>query len=180
MFKRDWAKTLYDKIQNNKIKIGIVGLGYVGLPLALVFAKKYEVYGFDVDRTKISMLKNEQSYIVDVSSEELARVLNKSFYPSSEERVLDETYLPQELEKRLEAQPLKTSLLYMHGFKSIPSKKLNDFLNYKGFFRRVALEKIWDILRSSYLEYHSKKNPSISLSEESMTKDLKEIAEKHI
>jgi len=90
MFKKYWAKLLYDKIQNKTVKIGIVGLGYVGLPLALAFAKKYKVYGFDVDENKIKMLNNAQSYIVDVSTGELKRVLNKSFYPSADEAVLDD------------------------------------------------------------------------------------------
>lgn len=89
MFEKDWAKMLYEKVQHNNLKIGIVGLGYVGLPLALAFAKKYEVYGFDVDKNKIDMLNKAQSYIVDVSSEDLERVLNKGFYPAADENVLD-------------------------------------------------------------------------------------------
>lgn len=32
------------------MKIGIIGLGYVGLPLAVLFSKKYEVIGYDIDR----------------------------------------------------------------------------------------------------------------------------------
>ena len=89
MFKKEWAKTLYYKFQKNILKIGIVGLGYVGLPLALAFAKKYEVYGFDVDENKISMLNRGESYIVDVKSEDLAKVLNSRFYPTTDERILD-------------------------------------------------------------------------------------------
>ena len=41
-----------------KIKIAIVGLGYVGLPLAIEFGKKYSVVGFDTDQARIDDLKN--------------------------------------------------------------------------------------------------------------------------
>ena len=51
---------LINKIKNKKIKIGIVGLGYVGLPLAKGFLdKKVKVYGFDTDR-KIELLKSKK------------------------------------------------------------------------------------------------------------------------
>ena len=41
-----------------KIKIGIIGLGYVGFPLANEFAKKFEVKGFDLSKQRINQLKN--------------------------------------------------------------------------------------------------------------------------
>ena len=39
-------------------KISIIGLGYVGLPLAVEFGKKYQVIGFDIDENRINELKN--------------------------------------------------------------------------------------------------------------------------
>ena len=52
------------KINSNKIKLGIIGLGYVGLPLLLGFANKgLNVIGFDIDKKKINMLKLGKSYI---------------------------------------------------------------------------------------------------------------------
>ena len=44
-------------MDNNKIKICVVGLGYVGLPLALAFAEKFQVVGFDIDIKRIKDLK---------------------------------------------------------------------------------------------------------------------------
>ena len=41
-------------MKKNKDKIGIIGLGYVGLPLALEFSKKKKVLGFDLDKRRIS------------------------------------------------------------------------------------------------------------------------------
>ncbi|MCL6573702.1 MAG: UDP-N-acetyl-D-glucosamine dehydrogenase, partial [Bacillus sp. (in: Bacteria)] len=54
--------------------IGVIGLGFVGLPLALLFNKKgFKVIGIDVDQTKINDLKQNASYIPDISDEEIRR-----------------------------------------------------------------------------------------------------------
>ena len=49
---------LYDKIKNREEKISIVGLGYVGMPIAVAFAKKTDVIGFDISKEKIELYKN--------------------------------------------------------------------------------------------------------------------------
>jgi len=55
---------LLEKIKGKKVKIGIIGLGYVGLPLGLEFAGKgFDVLGFDLDDRKIEFLKEGKSYI---------------------------------------------------------------------------------------------------------------------
>ena len=41
-----------------KFKIGVVGLGYVGLPVAVCFAKKYEVVGYDINESRVDDLNN--------------------------------------------------------------------------------------------------------------------------
>ena len=64
---------LKDKIQNKQARIGIIGLGYVGLPLAVEFAKAgFEVTGFDVDVAKVSSINKGHSYIGDVSSDDVS------------------------------------------------------------------------------------------------------------
>jgi UDP-N-acetyl-D-glucosamine dehydrogenase len=64
---------LKDKIRNRQARIGIIGLGYVGLPLAVEFAKAgFEVTGFDVDVAKVDTINKGQSYIGDVSSEDVS------------------------------------------------------------------------------------------------------------
>ena len=57
----------------NEIKIGIVGLGYVGLPLAIEFSKLYQVIGFDIDINRIESLKNGIDYTHQVEEFELAK-----------------------------------------------------------------------------------------------------------
>jgi len=58
-----------EKIENKSAVIGIVGLGYVGLPLMLAYtAKGYRCIGFDIDQTKIDFLERGESYIEHIES----------------------------------------------------------------------------------------------------------------
>ncbi len=67
---------LLQKIRSGEARVGIIGLGYVGLPLAVEFAKAgLEVIGYDVDQAKVDQLMAGDSYIPDVPSEELAEVV---------------------------------------------------------------------------------------------------------
>ena len=60
-------------ILTRKARIGIIGLGYVGLPLAMEFAKKgFRTVGFEVDPAKVRDIARGSSYIADVSSADLA------------------------------------------------------------------------------------------------------------
>ncbi|MEE8474427.1 MAG: nucleotide sugar dehydrogenase [Myxococcota bacterium] len=66
---------LGERIDAHDARIGVIGLGYVGLPLAVEFAKAgFRVTGFDLDRTKVESLEMGVSYIEDVSSDELAKM----------------------------------------------------------------------------------------------------------
>ena len=58
-----------------KPTIAIIGLGYVGLPLAVAFAKKYEVIGFDINEARIAALKLGTDHTLEVSDEDLLKVL---------------------------------------------------------------------------------------------------------
>lgn len=49
---------LYEKIKNREEKVSVIGLGYVGMPLAVAFAKKVDVIGFDIDSKKIEIYKS--------------------------------------------------------------------------------------------------------------------------
>ena len=48
---------LYDRIINKEAKIGVIGLGYVGLPIALAFAKKVSVVGFDINEPRVRIMQ---------------------------------------------------------------------------------------------------------------------------
>src|SRR5207248_2038892 len=66
---------LHDRIQSRRARTGIVGLGYVGLPLALEFARSgFSTTGIDVDARKVEAIGSGTSYIPDVLSADLAAV----------------------------------------------------------------------------------------------------------
>lgn len=76
---------LKKKIENKNAKVGVIGLGYVGLPLAVELAKSgYDVYGIDLDDRKVNQLINNNSYIIDISNDEI-EFINTScrFTPTS-------------------------------------------------------------------------------------------------
>ena len=60
-------------LQLSELKIAIIGLGYVGLPLAVEFGKKVPVVGFDIHQKRIDELKSGQDHTLEVSPEELAQ-----------------------------------------------------------------------------------------------------------
>lgn len=67
---------LTEKIRNKKARVGVVGLGYVGLPLAVEYAKAgYEVVGIDLSKSKVEALNKGESYIQDVPTEEVAELV---------------------------------------------------------------------------------------------------------
>lgn len=69
---------LFSKINNKEIIVGVVGLGYVGLPLAVEKAKAgYKTVGFDVQSQKVEMVNNGQNYIGDVVDNDLKELVEK-------------------------------------------------------------------------------------------------------
>jgi UDP-N-acetyl-D-glucosamine dehydrogenase len=68
----DTAETLMSKIETRRAAVGILGLGYVGLPLALAFSKSgFSVLGFDVDDRKIDQLSRGESYITHIAGSDV-------------------------------------------------------------------------------------------------------------
>ncbi|RZV34938.1 MAG: Vi polysaccharide biosynthesis UDP-N-acetylglucosamine C-6 dehydrogenase TviB [Chromatiales bacterium] len=66
----------------NKLRIGIVGLGYVGLPLAVEFGKKYPTVGFDIHEARVADLKGGTDSTLECSSEELSEAKNLTYTSS--------------------------------------------------------------------------------------------------
>ncbi|MDD5155432.1 MAG: nucleotide sugar dehydrogenase, partial [Candidatus Omnitrophica bacterium] len=77
MTRNNPAQDFRKKISARKLKIAVVGLGYVGLPLAMAFAKKgLGVLGVDVDEGRLRSIRRGVSYITDVSSADLKRAVS--------------------------------------------------------------------------------------------------------
>lgn len=78
------SEVLREKIKQKKAKIGIIGLGYVGLPLAIEFARKgYPVHGIDNDTAKIKLIQQKKNYIKDVINKDFLYALNNHFFTAS-------------------------------------------------------------------------------------------------
>ncbi|MCU4323702.1 Vi polysaccharide biosynthesis UDP-N-acetylglucosamine C-6 dehydrogenase TviB [Acinetobacter schindleri] len=66
-------------LQLSELKIAIIGLGYVGLPLAVEFGKKVSVVGFDIHQKRIDELKSGKDHTLEVSPEELAQAIQLTY-----------------------------------------------------------------------------------------------------
>ena len=77
---------LSEKIANKQAVIGVIGLGYVGLPLIRAFVRAgFKTMGFDVDQSKVDKLKAGQSYIKHIDSAAIAKLITeKRFEPTSD------------------------------------------------------------------------------------------------
>lgn len=67
-------------MENKESKIAIIGQGYVGLPLAIEFGKKYKTIGFDINSKRIEELKNGEDHTKEASKEQLQSASNLSFH----------------------------------------------------------------------------------------------------
>ena len=74
------SDSLTTKLENRTAKIGVIGLGYVGLPLVLLFSEQdFRVTGFDVDAKKVDIIKRGGSYIVRIPETEIQAAKSKGF-----------------------------------------------------------------------------------------------------
>ena len=71
MSNQSWLEILTKKIEDRSARVGVVGLGYVGLPLAVEFAKAgFHVTGIDLVQGKVDQINAGVSYIQDIPSED--------------------------------------------------------------------------------------------------------------
>jgi UDP-N-acetyl-D-glucosamine dehydrogenase len=72
----DYAKSLIEKLENKTARVAVLGMGYVGLPFATVFAEAgYTVVGVDPVKEKMDMINRSESYIMDVPTEKVAALV---------------------------------------------------------------------------------------------------------
>jgi UDP-N-acetyl-D-glucosamine dehydrogenase len=78
-------QTLLQKLRDKSARIGIVGLGYVGLPLALRFSEAgFAVSGLDIDPDKVKALNAGRSYIAQIPAERIAQAVKAKFQASAD------------------------------------------------------------------------------------------------
>jgi UDP-N-acetyl-D-glucosamine dehydrogenase len=79
-----YYEKLISKFQNRQAKIAVMGLGYVGLPLAVVFAEAgFKVIGIDPDANKVSAIAQGKSYIQDITSEKVSQLVKAGYLSAS-------------------------------------------------------------------------------------------------
>src|SRR5271154_1658027 len=78
------AEHLKQKIEARTARIGVIGMGYVGLPLALLFSdQRFRVTGFDIDPIKVATLNGGGSYIVRIPATEIQSAQERGFCATS-------------------------------------------------------------------------------------------------
>jgi len=88
---RSLSTDLKTKIEARQAKVGIIGLGYVGLPLALLYnGQKFPVTGFDIDSRKVDFLAKGESYIFRIAKEEIRDAKSSGFSATSDYANLNE------------------------------------------------------------------------------------------
>jgi UDP-N-acetyl-D-glucosamine dehydrogenase len=75
---------LAERVESREARVGVIGLGYVGLPLALSFAREgFHVTGFELDAEKVRAVSEGRSYIEDVRAEEIAEALGEGRFQAT-------------------------------------------------------------------------------------------------
>lgn len=95
----------------SELKLGVIGLGYVGLPLAVEFGKTRSVIGFDINQSRIRELNSNQDHTLEVSSDELKQAANLVYTADIEKLRVCNTYIvtvptPIDKHKRPDLSPL--------------------------------------------------------------------------
>lgn len=140
-------KKLLHKINSKKAKIGIIGMGYVGLPLAINFAKnKFFTTGFDNDIKKIRKLKKNISYIKHVKNKSLIEVKNKFRFSEKLSNIkhLDIIIIclptPLDKNKNPDLSYIKNTLKKMKKFLTVGKLIILESSTYPGCTRSIMSE----------------------------------------
>ena len=111
---------LTGKIKSGRIRIAVVGLGYVGLPLAVEFGKHYEVTGFDINPKRIAMLEQGVDLTLETSEAELKSAVKLHFTSEPEALKGHDVYIvtvptPVDKYNRPDLEPLRRACLTVGG-----------------------------------------------------------------
>jgi len=148
----NYYNLLYNKIKLKKACIGIVGLGYVGLPLAKEFLKaNFKVIGFDIDKNKVNKLKKNETYIEYINFINIKKKFSNNFIAKSIFNEIVKTdviilCLPTPLAKNKDPdlKYIKSSILSMKKFLRKGQILILESTTYPGTTRDYLLPLIKD------------------------------------
>jgi UDP-N-acetyl-D-glucosamine dehydrogenase len=154
---------LKSRIKNHKSIIGVLGLGYVGLPLVIRFSEEgFKVVGFDIDKEKVNLLNSGKSYIKHIKEDDISTMSNNGFSATtdfSEITNVDVIIICVPTPLGVHNEP---DLSYIHGtLKNIqPHLKENQLLilestTYPGTTEEILVPFIESIPDSSLITHHS-------------------------
>jgi UDP-N-acetyl-D-glucosamine dehydrogenase len=166
-----------------KYKVGIIGLGYVGLPRALQFCKnKIEVCGLDIDKEKVRKLKIGKSYLTNVKDNEIKKFIkNKTFFPTSSFSVISDVEnilicLPTPLTKTLlpDLSFVKNTLKKIKRYIRKDQMICLESTSYPGTTRDIfveALKSKFSLGKNFYISFSPERNdPGLKLNIDSIPK----------
>ena len=126
----------------DEIKISVIGLGYVGLPLAVEFAKKLSVLGFDINQPRVEELKSGNDATLEVSKQELTEAKYLSYSSTVDDLKSSNVYIvtvptPIDKHKKPDLRPLEKASLMLG---SVISK--GDIVIYESTVYPGATEEV--------------------------------------
>lgn len=163
---------LISLIKSQKAIIGVIGLGYVGLPLSILFSKKgFKVIGFDIDKNKIDKIKRNISYINRIASKDLKILSKKGFCTSKFSYISECDFIiicvPTPLRKnRPNLDFLKSTITNIIKFLRENQTIVLESTSYPGTTREMLSEKLkkkFQLGKNFYLGFSSERiNPGFN------------------
>ena len=154
---------ILDKIKNRKATIGVIGLGYVGLPLCeILLSKGYRVFGYDIDQKKIDDLHSKKIYITNFDPKNIYKLINKKFFVSKVNQTFEDVDIaiicvPTPLKGNIpDLSPLHRSILSIKKYFKKEQLLIIESSTYPGTTKNIFhkfLEKNFTIGKDFYLGY---------------------------
>ena len=111
---------MYQDLVDKKAKLAVIGLGYVGLPIALEFAKKLSVIGFDINAQRIELMKQGIDAVPDKNAQAILQGLRMS---ARDNEVVLEADIPEKVvADYLKPAPTKVEISDVTVTKPAPKK----------------------------------------------------------
>tara|TARA_B100000902_G_scaffold8533_1_gene10718 strand:- start:34738 stop:36030 length:1293 start_codon:yes stop_codon:yes gene_type:complete len=144
-----FKKNLLEKIKNKRAIVGVIGLGYVGLPLCCALLKKnYQVYGFDKDEKKLKILKNGKVYLPNIKQDFIKKNSSK-FHISKINSKINECDIilicvptPVNKKKQPDLDPIRKSMIAISPYLKKGQMIILESSTYPGTTNDLIAQKL--------------------------------------